>query len=546
MKYLKKGMYGTLLVGALALAGCTDTWNAHYDVDNERPIADKTLWQEITARPELAEFTKYLKLYGYDKLLDGQQMFTVFAPVGELDVNSIQEKNIERELVKNHIARFAFSANSEQDGKVAVLNEKIIDFLSQGEGYLFGDAHLIEKNIIAKNGVLHTIDSRVPFLPNVWEFLDSDTTLSLISEYMHSFDTLVVDVEASVPGQIVDGKQEYVDSVTENQNPLLIRSRKSEDRNKYVGSLNDEDSIYTMIVPTNEAWNKAYAKVSSYYTYYNKDVQLADSMTRTYARQAIINDLVFSHTMQGNVRDSLVSTRGNVFYTPFEYLLSGFSSMEDGQVCSNGQVFVVDSLRHHPWESWHQEIVVEAENSQLYEEPNEKTTGVSSHTLEVNDSLYGKVSKHRYLEIYPMSTGQDVKVVFNVRNVLSASYTIKVVLLPQTMKTDKIDGVKPNKLTLSLNYKDAKGANKKVDMDYVAKNPYAMDTIQFVYEDKQDLNGNGDKKELLDIVPFPICNYEEAVVSTKFTIESDVSRKETETYSRTVLVDCIILEPVKE
>jgi len=95
-------------------------------------------------------------------------------------------------------------------------------------------------------------------------------------------------------------------------------------------------------------------------------------------------------------------------------------------------------------------------------------------------------------------------------------------------------------------------------MDYTSTNPYAMDTISFVFVDKNDLDGDGDKKENLDYVVFPACNYGEDVVATTLTIESDVSstkkvtlpdgtsKKENEVYSKALLIDCIMLEPVKE
>lgn len=547
MKYSNKLVYSILLILPLAMVGCTDAWNAHYDVENTQQVADNTLWQEIVAHPDLDDFEEYLKKYGYDKLLDGQQMFTVFAPKGALDLAGMNEKNIEKEFVKNHIARFSISANSELDGKgIAMLNEKFMAFEAQGDDYVFGNAYLVEKNIITKNGILHVIESRVPFFPNIWEFLDSDSTFSIVSEYLHSFDTAVIDVEASVPGQIVDGKQEYVDSVTVNLNEMFYR----------IGQLDNEDSLYSMIIPTNEAWNKSYTTIAKYYTYHSKNT-LADSLQRMYTKRALVNDLVFSHTVQGAVEDSLISTANNVFYLPFENLLQGFSGIDDGDICSNGNVFVVDTLRHRPWESWHQEIVVEAENVMTLDELG-ANTGSYNRNLSIEDTLYNRLSRHGYMEIYPLNTRSQSEATFFVRNVLSAAYNLKVVLLPQTRVTDKANGVRPNKLTLTLNYKDHRGSSQKLSMDYTSTNPYAMDTISFVFVDKNDLDGDGDKKENLDYVLFPACNYGEDVVATTLTIESDVSstkkvtlpdgtsKKENEVYSKALLIDCIMLEPVKE
>lgn len=547
-RYLKNKIEATLLLLILLVCGaCSDTWNSHYDVGGTQQIADKTLWQEINSRPELVDFAQYLKQCGYDELLDGRQMFTVFAPQTTDGVAKDSEKKLKKEFVENHVARFSHSANSVlPENGIAMLNKKVVAFEVEDDGYFFGGSRLVEKNIITKNGVLHIIENYVPFFPNVWEFLDSDDDFSIVNNYLHSFDTAIVDVEASVPGLIVDGKQEYVDSVTVNLNEMFYR----------IGQLDDEDSLYTVILPTNEAWNKAYATVEKYYTYHKKQ-PLADSLKSMYTKRAIVNDLVFSHTVQGSVEDSLVSTMENVFYRPFENLLAGFSGMEDAIVCSNGSVFVVDSLRHHPWESWHQEIVVEGENEMTLDELGSNSSS-NYRILQLTDSLYHKVSKHGYMEVFPLNSKFQSEVSFFVRNVLSAAYKVKVVLLPQTIATDQTNGVRPNKLKLTLSYKDEKGANQSLRMDYLATNPYEVDTVQFVFVDNKDFDADGDKKETLDYVPFPACNYGEDVVSTTLTIESSVSstkkvtlpdgteKKENEVYSKTLLVDCIILEPVKD
>ena len=118
------------LVMPICLMGCTDVWNNHYDVDNQKQNADKTLWEEISARPELASFAACLKQHGYDEVLDGDQMYTVFAPQGEIDLGNLSAEKVKEEFIKNHVARFAHSANSATvDKEVLMLNEKFINFM---------------------------------------------------------------------------------------------------------------------------------------------------------------------------------------------------------------------------------------------------------------------------------------------------------------------------------------------------------------------------------------------------------------------------------
>ena len=181
MKYMKNiRLFGLLLMLPLAFASCTDVWNGHYDEENQKQTADKTLWEEIEARPELKGFADCLKQYGYDKVLDGDQMYTVFAPQGAINVDGLSTQKVKDEVLGNHIARFNHSANATTvDKKVKMLNEKLVDLTKVGDTYTFGNSSLVETNIIAKNGVLHVLNAQVPFFFNIWEYLTTAIDLRL-------------------------------------------------------------------------------------------------------------------------------------------------------------------------------------------------------------------------------------------------------------------------------------------------------------------------------------------------------------------------------
>lgn len=519
MKYMKNiRLFGLLLMLPLAFASCTDVWNGHYDVDNQKQIADKTLWEEIEARPELRAFADCLKQYGYDEVLNGDQMFTVFAPQGEIDLKNLSAEKVKEEFIKNHIARFSHSANNATvDKDVLMLNEKFINFTKEGDGYKFGESMLAEKNVLAKNGVLHVIGSQVPFFYNIWEYLTTDTAYSKIREFLYSFDENELDEEASVKGPIVDGMQTYVDSVVVTTNELLYM----------LGSINDEDSTYTMILPTNKAWDAAYKRIAPYYTFYKNKVD-KDSLEDLYTKRGIVGDLIFSHTVQKSMQDSLISTSLNVFDKPFDYILSDYSSMDDGYVCSNGNVFVVDSLRHAPWDSWHTRLKVEGERTNGHEFTN---CIAYRRSLSHSDSLYTKISKGAYLEAVPKSSSVSPSIEFSIWNTLAAAYEVKIVFLPQRLATDKSIGELPNHITVAVDYLDASGKSRKANLktakDSLHVDPTRIDTVS------------------AGIFEFPVATFGEEKSSTKITVKSAASSRD-KNKSRTFLVDCIILEPVKE
>lgn len=507
--------------------GCTD-WDDHYDEEGQLLTTNATLWDEIAARPELSEFKECLERYGYKERLDGSQMYTVFAPMGKIDTTNLTRKKIKTEVIENHIARFAHSANSATiDKSVVMLNNKTINFTQMGEEFMFGSKKLVnEYNIRAKNGVLHIIEQQQPFFHNIWEYLTTDSRFDKVRGYLYSFNDTILDENKSIKGEINDiGQQEYLDSVIYINNPLLYE----------LGQLNNEDSTYTMIVPTNEAWDEAYERIQKYYVYSRKEAK-RDSLSEYYASLSVVRDLVFSHTVQKSKEDSLISTTNGVFKKPYEYILADYT---DSTKCSNGEVFVVDELKHKPWDSWHTRIKVEAENvnALVVDTILEKNALIYRRELANADSMYTKISRGSYLEIVDRNTKSHPTLTFNVWNTLKGKYDLKVVFLPQEMATSRNKTLLPNRFEVKASYLKANGGTDGVwmtDLKRVGKvtqnDPMKLDTVTIA------------------TIETECCSYGTDSPGLQLTISSSWSKNANnkKKYSTTLLIDCIILEPSKE
>ena len=526
MKYWNKlTHFAWLYLLPLVVVGCTD-WDAHYDVENQKVQADKTLWEEIESRPQLAEYKNLLEQYGYKEVLNGTQMYTVFAPAGAIDTVGLSNEKICTEVIENHVARFVHSANSAtNDKEIVMLNTKSVLFTRSGEGYTFGGNKLTEElNIVAKNGVLHVIEGQQKFFHNIWEYLTTDARFDSICNYLYSFNEDYLDEEKSVKGEInAEGKQEYLDSVIVSYNQMLYS----------LGQLNNEDSTYTMIVPTNEAWSEAYERVKPYYRYPRKGVLNPDSLGEYHTRQAMVRDLVFSHTVQKSVEDSLVSTTKGVFYNPFETILSEYSSWEQSEKCSNGGVFVVNELRHNPWDSWHEEIKVEAENLNALIEDKEAQRIIYRTKLGSSDSLFTKVSGGSYLEMQE-TRSEHPELAFNIWNTLAGKYNLKIVFLPQELATSRTKTIKPNLF--------------KVECCYITEDgKFIEDSPSFK---AYNLKNNPDVIDTLDVgvLNLDYCVYGQEKVGVKVKMKNTFGTKASDytKNSGTFLIDCFILEPVKE
>ena len=523
--------------------GCTD-WDDHYDVDGQQMISDKTLWEEIAARPELSGFMECLERYGYKEQLNGSQMYTVFAPIGELNLENLTHEKIQTEVVENHIARFAHSANANtKDKSVVMLNTKTVKFTQEGNGYKFGGKRLSnDYNIIAKNGVLHVIEGQQPFFHNIWEYLTTDTRFDKIRNYLYSFNDTILDEDKSVKGEInANGQQEYLDSVVYITNPLYYS----------LGRLHDEDSTYTMIVPTNEAWDEAYSRIKEYYEYSKKEDETErDSLQKYYTELAIVRDLVFSHTVQESMKNSLVSTAEGVFKDPFNYILADYA---DNIECSNGEVYIVDELKHNAWDSWQKPVKVEAEDVSAFIDDNGSIVSYRRQ-VSVGDPMYAKVSGRGFLEVVSTTNKNLPSLTFCVRNTLKGKYDLKIVFLPQEMASAREKTYKPNKFKvqekhLYLDYKE--DAGKKIWYSSLKDVGKAVENFIEAYKNggyKED--GYKLKPDTVSVGTFntECCSYgKESSEYLQLTISCNgAASSYRKNYSTTLLIDCIILEPSKE
>jgi len=503
-----------LLLAVLLAAACTDdAWDQHYQA-NPEIVSSQNLWQTIDSIPELSSFASVLKKYGYDKFLSQTQAFTVFAPDNDamalLDTTNM---DVEKELIKNHIARFILPASGSSSNIIATLNGKRIVLQYNDGKYYYGNAIFASSisSLVASNGIVHVLNSYEQFFPNIWEYIGKTAGLDSIRKYLYSFDELIFNEEASVPGSIVNGQQTYLDSVMINYNMLLSK----------LGNINSEDSSYTMIVPDNAAWTEAYNRIKDYFVYYDSDKRVADSLQRINTSYALVQDLIYSNKTQKSTKDSITSTSDHTFYNP-QTLLDGTKI-----TTSNGAAYITSLLKIDALDSWHVQLKTEAERT-----VGRVNTLSTTYTLR-SPAGVSNISAGRYLKLEPTTSSGNPTVTFDIHDNLSNFYDVYCVFVGQKLVNANATGVKDTcKVYFNLNYMEQDGSTvvKRCPASGVIKtNPSKLDTV---------LVASGFK--------FPVANYGEEDANVTLKVISNVSRSETTNYSRELLIDCILLKPGKQ
>lgn len=534
---------------AATTAGCSD-WDDHYEGGaDSNAEATATLWQNISTKSELSQFAELVKKGGYDELLNASQTYTVWAPTnGSFNYDELlntTDARLRHEFLSNHIARSNYLASSDVKKKVMLLNEKFKTFNGNGQ-YTMGGVTVEEANLPNINGTLHVIEGKLSFMSNIYEYLTDETNgLDSISDYYKHYEVKILDTESSVQGPTVNGEITYLDSVIIESNRLF---------SSYIGRayINEEDSNYTMLLPTNKAWNSGLAKVKSYFNYIprmwvatydanatqgREQITLDDAyMNDSLSHYNMINNLIFNNNIYGNGTwltgdgmptgiDSLVTTSRNVIYgKAADDIFVGAQKVE----MSNGYGWVTDSLRIKPWYAWCQPIKLEGESSGRRAATKNSGTvrTINLGTTGKNPDIEGAVSENRYLEISPEATYANPEVYYYLPNILSTTYNVYAVIVPNNIRNGSTKPL-PNKLKLEIGYTKADGSLTTKSFDGTLTNDTSkIDTLSF------------------GSIDFPVSysglDYSPYLRLRSFATRSDISGKKAD---NTLRIDCILLVP---
>lgn len=469
-----------MAAGVLAAASCTDFDDYNKEVADTTASATSTLWENIKQNSQLSDFAQLVQKAGFDDELSQTHYYTVWAPLnGTFDASAFQNlgnSSLLRQFVKNHIADYRHSATGALDERVLMLNEKSYDFAGSA-AYTFGEVPVSQANLPSSNGLIHTLQGAVPFYPNLYEFI-TDSTLAIgknidsLRHYFQKYELTYLDEEASVPGPIVDGMQTYVDSVMVTENTLWSMMNVM---------MTNEDSTYTVLMPTNDAWLKTYNRIKSYYNYApttNAEAFQGGNISATpstltidnaywqdsLASSHLVRNMFFSNndiynqwiegTPSAYGSDTIRSTIRNKFSNPRDILAQAKQTVE----LSNGKGYIVDSLAMYPWETYAPEReVLAASNNNIVRVA---TGSYTTHRVHV----IGKDQENEdfsYIHVIPSGGYARPELDLFLPGVLSTTYSFYCVFAYPTDDPNVADStLLPNRVIFTLNYCDEKGALK--------------------------------------------------------------------------------------
>ena len=550
MKYINK--IGVMLSAGLmlAVASCTDYSDYNTVPEDAVPSANKTLWENISEDPQLTKFAALARQCKFSEALNSPRFYTVWAPVdgsiSEADYQRLMASDsatIVKQFMQHHITEYNYPVSAVLDSSTIVtLNYKHHPFTrSSFDG--FGYSAI---NLPSINGVMHKVNGMSEFYYNLYENIDNLKGCDSLKHYIQKYDEYYLDVNASVIGPLVDGKQTYLDSVMKKRNNVI--------RGIMRADLEDEDSTFCMLVPNDQAWSDAYEAIYPRYSYIPKmdymdlarktvvasslkatdakadkaaeaDGELQDSLTC----RNIVANLVFSNCYQRNLplfgqgvltpEDTVTSTSGALLQNA-QTVLEHTVAVDE---MSNGMTRTIDSLTFRSWQTYNPTIIEKTPEHTL------KVTKLTSHntpldSLAGRDSLFSKVPKMFHQWLFPKTsrffsyvavdsanidgtTGKP-EFGFALRGVRSATYHIYVVTVPAQVEEPQAD-VKPYYLRFYLSWTDANNKQQLTVLPEGAKASSEMTTDDGESTATVTYVGDPGRVNVLDLgeFTFPACYY---------------------------------------
>ena len=291
----------------MAVPSCTDTWSEHY-LTEDAYTANESLWEVLEGREDLSNFREIIEkakfyrdehhpaftiegedtvYYTFKDVLNGNTPVTVWAPANEAMTQEEWDKfaamaetdgyNLQQQFLGNHIALYRKTMTKSGQETFRLINSKFAT-VNYDDSKL-QKSNVVEKNIGARNGLLHVLESQNEFLFNLYEYIKFSGEVNTFSEYLVKRDTLYFEPSKSIEGlPDENGNPTYVDSVyvlnnmmfdMNSENPTSIDANDAwmNNLNMFHAQLNTEDSAFVMIVPTDIAWETVTNKLKPYYKY---------------------------------------------------------------------------------------------------------------------------------------------------------------------------------------------------------------------------------------------------------------------------------------
>lgn len=321
-----------LFVLVLLQAACTNSWEEHTKVNQD--VLEESILNYLEENAEFSQFTEMVKSSGMDTYFNSSTIYTVWAPTNDA-LSSVDQSLLDSDakikmFVQNHFVNGMYSTLSDNPAiSIKMKSGKVLVYDSSND-LIDGVNINSEQEATLKNGVVQAINSALAPRYSIWDYILFDAPQNKFVQFLQSQTKLVFDDENSQQIGVNEQNQPVYDTIWIEENRFFNNA----------ADLNSEDSILTVLIPTDDVFEEEFNKFQKYY---RRDDKVSNEVPTTrdsiYIQLMIARDYVFENAYSvAEAPDTLVSYF-NV-KVPFKS-----NAITASYQASNGYVYVVNDCQ---------------------------------------------------------------------------------------------------------------------------------------------------------------------------------------------------------
>ena len=204
--------FAVVILAVALLVSCEERWEDHYHKESE--TVDMNIWDAIRQNPDLSTYAGYLQEFRLDTLFLKNNPYSLFIPDNQAFETFSDTGVVSRSIMEYHISNhFIQSRNISGKKKIQMLTEKFALFENSGSELSFDKIPLESESPLYLNGKFFVMDEVAYPKPNLYEYFS--VTNPVLTQYIDSYDTLILDKELSRPIGFDDEGNTIYDTVAE-------------------------------------------------------------------------------------------------------------------------------------------------------------------------------------------------------------------------------------------------------------------------------------------------------------------------------------------
>lgn len=466
-----------------------DLLESRNDLSKFREIVGKTRYYLTESQPAYTLNGTEPVYYTFKDVLKANTHMTLWAPTNSAlsdeewaKFTSMAETDgyqVQLRLIGNHMAMGSKTMGASGLEKIILANEKnaMVNYTESK----FQNSQIIEENISAYNGVMHIINNENEFRYNIYDYIKYGGEADRFHNYVVKRE-VINDAKCILDE---NGNPIYTFSPQNNmmfvrrfENPTDINAEDAwmSHQKMFAAAINNEDSAFVMIIPTDLAWADAVERLRPFYKYVStyprmdkvsistyKDrtsdifgarrsyangmgYETIDSLQLTNIETDIIYPLVFNINLQPRINGQawtaesfvnggykecpyLLTTTGDTIRDAYEdingtrslvwkkdWLFEG-EGIRTQKAMTNGYAFVTDKW-NYPRNYWRRDIDIDAHMGTLYDKAS--STNLTQYDIKNSTAKswidqYGRCSEQNYAHVAASSSSTNPEAAFRLQ-----------------------------------------------------------------------------------------------------------------------------------